>query len=200
MIPVIKPQTKPQRKVFNKRIYNFKLFMRDLVRGFHAILKLQKIPKKYHVSRRLSEKIMMAVTSVNGCRFCSWVHTEMALKSGCSIAEIKEILQSDFNNCADDEAIALAFAQHFAENRGKPTKEALRKLVDFYGIQKSESILSYIYMITIGNLTGNTIDAFEARLRGELIEDGNLLFEFLVFILGFIFHRALILKYKNNGI
>jgi len=51
----------------------------------------------------------------------------------------------------------------------------------------------------VGNLTGNTIDAFEARLKGLNVSKGNLLFEFLLYILGFPIHRALIFKYNRKN-
>jgi len=72
-------------------------------------------------------------------------------------------------------------------------------LIKYYGLEKSKAILTYIYLIMVGNLTGNTIDAFEARLKGLNVSKGNLLFEFLLYILGFPIHRALIFKYNRKN-
>lgn len=35
---------------------------------------------------------MLAVTQVNGCRYCSYVHARMALQAGLSEQEIRTVL------------------------------------------------------------------------------------------------------------
>ncbi len=46
--------------------------------------------------------------------------------------------------------------------------------------------MNRIYMMMIGNLTGNTMDAFQHRLKGGIVRDGSLYFELLVFLFGCI--------------
>ena len=127
---------------------------------------------------------MLAVTAVNKCRYCSWVHSRLSLQTGCMVAEIEAILASDFGNVDKGELVALAFAQHYAESRGKPDREAARKLLLAYGKEVASAIVTSIQAITIGNLTGNTLDAFQARLRGLHVEGGSPLLEFIVFLIG----------------
>ncbi len=127
---------------------------------------------------------MMAVTGVNGCRYCSHVHTKMALESGCSPHEIQAILNQDLGQCREDEAIALAFAQHYAETKDTPSLDAFRRVRKYYGRERARDILHYIQMITIGNLAGNTLDAFRSRLSGHPVDNGPFFFEFVFFLIG----------------
>ncbi len=129
---------------------------------------------------------MMAVTSVNGCRYCSHVHTKMALESGCSPREIQGILAQDLYGCQEDEAIALAFAQHYAETKDAPSRDAFLRMRKFYGRDRARDILHYIQLITIGNLAGNTLDAFRSRLSGYPSRNG-LIFELFFFLIGSLF-------------
>jgi AhpD family alkylhydroperoxidase len=120
---------------------------------------------------------MLAVTAVNGCKMCFFGHTTMALKSGVSEEEIHELMDSSFENSPPNEVLALTFAQHYAETGGNPSSEAFQKLVSHYGYPKACDILVYIQMISFGNLMGNTIEAFEARQQGLVVENGSPLLE-----------------------
>ncbi|MHA1305407.1 MAG: carboxymuconolactone decarboxylase family protein [Candidatus Heimdallarchaeaceae archaeon] len=139
------------------------------------------------ISRAFRERIMLVVTSVNGCRYCAWGHIDWAKESGCTDEEIEELMKFNFNICSKEESVALMFAQHYAETGGKPQDESLQRLKDFYGEEEAENILMIIRIITMGNLLGNTFDAFISRLKGKPPEEGSFFFEFFVFIFGFPF-------------
>ncbi|MHA1727584.1 MAG: carboxymuconolactone decarboxylase family protein [Promethearchaeota archaeon] len=136
------------------------------------------------ISDDFTERIMVAVTAVNGCIMCSWMHTKRAIESGCTDEEISEILCSDFQNIKKSEMIALTFAQYYAETEGEPSKKALKRLLKYYGKQKSLAIIGYIKMITVGNLLGNTIEAFEHRFKGNPPKNGSFLLELIIFLIG----------------
>ncbi len=126
---------------------------------------------------------MLAVTSVNDCRYCSFFHTKMALESGCSEGEIQSILDQDLS-CADQEEFpALAFAQHFAESRENPSRGSVKRLVAYYGVHKTRQIIASCWMITLGNLYGNTVDAYQSRLLGAPAQPGNAWFEGFLYYL-----------------
>ena len=158
---------------------------------------VRKTMKAGRVSRQFQERIMLAVTAVNDCRYCEWGHTKTALKAGCTDEELEQIMIHDFGSCDPDEVVALAYAQHYAETVDNPTTESWDKLVDFYGEEKAKDIQLVIQMVTIGNLLGNTLDAFESRLKGIPPENGSLLFEFFIYSLVFPFAIIFNKKYKK---
>jgi AhpD family alkylhydroperoxidase len=127
---------------------------------------------------------MLAVTAVNGCRYCTFVHNKLALEHGCSPEEIQDISHFNYAGLNQDEIIALAFAQHYAESRDSPSRDALKRLWQYYGKDKARDILNNIQLITVGNLTGNALDAFKSRLRGVPPEHGSFGFEFIVYLIG----------------
>ena len=137
--------------------------------------------KSGRVNGQFRERIMLAVTAVNDCRYCEWGHTKLALSEGCSEEEIEQIMTQDFGSCNPDEVIALAYAQHYAETRDNPTDEYWDKMVEFYGKQKAEEIQLIIETITMGNLLGNTLDAFESRLKGVPPKHGSFFFELYLY-------------------
>jgi AhpD family alkylhydroperoxidase len=135
------------------------------------------------VSHALREKLMVAVSGVLSCRYCTWLHSEMALTHGVNAEEVQKLLSMEIGDFPDDEAIALAFAQHYSETGGKPQEKARARLDDYYGRKKAGHIVSFVQMIYFGNLAGNTVDAFLNRLKGNPAEGSNLWSETVIFLL-----------------
>jgi AhpD family alkylhydroperoxidase len=159
---------------FSKRIYTPRSLLRDL-RGI-----LNQPPGwgakdgDGGIGRAFAEKIMLAVTAVNGCRYCSYAHSRSALANGIGEEEIDRLLSGEVGHVSPEEAPALLFAQHYAESGGQPDPEMVRRLEETYGEDKSQQILAYIRMITLGNLTGNTFDAALSRLQGRPAQGSSL--------------------------
>ncbi len=107
---------------------------------------------------------MLGATSVYGCRYCNWVHTREALRSGIEKAEVARMLEGSVDGCPEDEAVGVLYAQHWADSNGKPDAEAVRRLRETYGAQKAEAIDLTLRVIRTGNLTGNTWDQFLHRM------------------------------------
>jgi len=164
---------------FKKRTYTFKSFRRDISYMRKNRSKIKEFRKAKRLSQQFRERIMLAVTAVNECRYCAWGHSLMALNYGCTEEEIEQIMEHDFGSCNPDEVTGLAYAQHYAETGGLPTEDVKQKLVDFYGEQKAQDIQLTINMVTIGNLLGNTFDAFESRFKRLPPENGSFLFELI---------------------
>jgi AhpD family alkylhydroperoxidase len=149
---------------FRKRFYTPHTFLRDMREILTHMGAFKESVRSGRVSRAFAEKIMMAVTSVNGCRYCAYFHTKLALQEGVSPDEIQKIMAGEIGNFAKEEAVALAFAQHWAETEGQPDPEAERRFREYYGSQVSADILNWMRMINMGNLLGNTWDAVLWRL------------------------------------
>jgi AhpD family alkylhydroperoxidase len=125
---------------------------------------------KPRTSRVLREKVVLSVTSVNDCRYCAWGHTHWALAHGVSLDEVNQILGHHTAELAAKdpaEAAAILFAQHYAEHHDQFDPEAVENLRKYYSDEQIEEILAYIRAITLGNLAGNTFDAFLGRFRSH---------------------------------
>jgi len=116
------------------------------------------------------ERLMMVVTEVNGCRYCSYFHARNALMAGVSQEELRELLDRSIpKDTPAGELPALAYAQHWAESGAKPDQDAVRRLVEVYNPEKTAAIHIILRMIRVGNLLGNLGDYLLYRLTFGLV-------------------------------
>ncbi len=126
------------------------------------------------LSPAFRERLMLAVTAVNGCRYCSYFHAREALLTGIPEAEVESLLSGVVDCCPEEEAAAILYAQHWAETDANPDPEVRRKLIEIYGDDIAVAIELALRMIRMGNLMGNTWDCLLYRIslgrwgRGEL--------------------------------
>jgi len=106
------------------------------------------------VSPAFRERLMLAVTAVTGCRYCSWAHTGAALRSGISQNEVAGLLIGSVDDCPPHEAIAMLYAQHWADSDGRPDPEARERLVQSYDAETVNTIDTILHSIRIGNYIG----------------------------------------------
>jgi AhpD family alkylhydroperoxidase len=110
------------------------------------------------------ERLLLAVTSVNECRYCTWFHSRAALRSGVDAAEITALLDGRFGQAPEEERPALRYAIHWAEHDAEPDPQIRGELFQIYGSARSEAIELSLRMIRMGNMMGNTWDALLSRL------------------------------------
>ena len=116
----------------------------------------------------LREKVMLAVTSVTDCRYCQWGHTHWAMAQGVPLEEVNQILGHQIGPLeakSPAEAAAILFAQHYAENIDQFDPESIENLRRYYSDAQVAEVLAYVRAITLGSLTGNTVDALLGRFR-----------------------------------
>jgi AhpD family alkylhydroperoxidase len=135
---------------------------------------MRAMVKRDHVSISFSERIMLAVTQVNDCRYCRYYHTKKALETGMSNEEIESLLNGELGAVPQEELVALMFAQHYAESKAHPDPATTRRLVEMYGENTSREILANIRTIMIGNVYGNAFDLFQQRLKGKPVAGSTL--------------------------
>ena len=175
--------TRQRPVAFNKRTYTPRVLFATFRWMVADSDKLQSAMRSVRVGKAFSERIMLAVTAVNGCRYCSYAHTRLALQNGLSADEVQRLLGGEIGQVTPEEVPALFFAQHYAESGGRPAADALQELKDVYGSNMADEILTHIRMITMGNLSGNTIDALLSRLQGTPAEGSSLGRELLVLLM-----------------
>lgn len=151
-----------------------------------AALTLMYNRKQQLVNQHFIERIMLAVTEVNGCDACSWVHTQMALEQGMSSEEISSFLSGGDAYIQPEEAKGIIFAQHYADTKGLPQADTFQAIMAEYGKEKAGVILSAAQVMLAGNIYGAAHSAFQSRLRGRPYADSSLGYELYIQIAGIL--------------
>ena len=152
-------------------------------RAFRNLKYYKRAVKNNCLDKKFAERIMLAVTEVNGCELCSYAHTRMALEAGMDEEEIRELLAGASRSIPDGEATAILFAQHYADTKGNPSDEARGRLIDAYGRPAADGILGVTCMIMMGNVAGIPLSSFINRLKGKPVKGGNIFLELLTLII-----------------
>jgi len=152
-------------KPFKRRTYRGVIELgNDLLFPLRNRAELKQAMRGDLVSFAFRERLMLAVTAVNDCRYYSYFHAKEALKADLPEAEIRHMQDGIVDQAPAEELPALLYAQHWAESNARPDPAARQKLVDTYGPEKAEAIETILRMIRTGNLLGNTADYILFRL------------------------------------
>jgi len=118
------------------------------------------------VSPEFQERLMITVTAVNGCRYCSYYHARSALRLGFAPEEVNNLLAGEIHDPDPDELPALLYAQHWAESDARPEAELREQLYTHYPPQRAAMMETILRMIRFGNLSGNSWDYFLFCISG----------------------------------
>ncbi len=130
----------------------------DLVWPMRHRAQLRQAMRGGLVSPQFRERLMMAVTAVNQCRYCAYYHTRESERVGLTDNEIRSLLAGDLVNAPEEELPALLYAQHFAERNGRSDPVARQSLQTTYGHERAAAIETVLRLIRMGNLLGNSTD------------------------------------------
>lgn len=152
-------------KEFNRRIYpNFASFLADLKAVLAQRDQMGPLMRGELVDAAFRERLMLAVTAVNGCRYCSFAHARQALVAGIPEAQVRALQDGLLEGCPSEQLPALLYAQHWAEARGKADPAARARLIESYSPEAVVAIELALQTIQVGNLLGNTLDYALFRL------------------------------------
>ena len=179
-------------KQTTSRVFQINEQVTHIYQASKAFVLLKTRKPKSIITKQFKERIMLAITEVNGCEMCSFIHTKIALNSGMSIDEIRSLLGGT-HLTKKEEAIAIIFAQQYAYTKETPSKEAISRLVEEYGFKKAELILGLCAIITMTNGMGTSMDYFYRRLRFRRYKKSNVLLEILNPLLTMILFPTLVL-------
>jgi AhpD family alkylhydroperoxidase len=152
-------------KPFSRRTYRS---LPEALSDIRAIVgrrqQIRPLMKGETLSTAFRERLMLAVTEVNECRYCAYYHAKQALVEGLSEEELRALAEGDFGQSPREEHAALLYAQHWAEANGRPDPAAQDRLRELYEPSVAEAIELALQIIRVGNLMGNTWDAMLYRL------------------------------------
>jgi AhpD family alkylhydroperoxidase len=152
-------------KPFNRRTYpSVSAFVADLKAIMARRDQMKPLMRGEVLDAAFRERLMLAVTAVNGCRYCSYAHARQALAEGIDGGEVEALLDGVLENSPIEELPALLYAQHWAETAGKIDPAARRRIVEAYDEGTVDTIELALQTIQMGNLMGNTMDCLLYRL------------------------------------
>lgn len=175
------------KKTAGRKLYSLKETYRITYQAFRSIKAFKAAKGDGILSDPFIERIMLAVTEVNGCEVCSFAHTKMALEAGLSNEEIESMLAGVMGDAPTDEMPAIMFAQHYADLRGRPSKKSWHRILEIYGLPKAKAILGTIRVIMMGNAYGVPWSSFFNRFKGKADERSSLFYEIEMIASTFIF-------------
>jgi len=168
------PPPSPTAERFTKRTFTLPLLARSLGA---VLLRLSVLAMAYvrpSLPRALREQVMLGVNSVNGCRYCSWAHTGLALAHGVNLNELAYLLDTGtFGKMDERDTTAILFAQNFADTVRNPTPESRAALAKRFTAYERRELMAYIHAVYLGSLCGNSADAWLARFAGRKVDDGH---------------------------
>jgi AhpD family alkylhydroperoxidase len=167
---------------YNKRIATVKDFIRYYFSSAYNLKRFIFAKEKY-LDAKFMERIMLAVTEVNGCKVCAQGHAKMALESGLSEIEIQELLSNEQDKVPKHEGVGILYATHFADTDGNVGVDVTKRLYDTYEENEANAIIATIHMIMLGNVLGIAFGCFKDRFKGKFNKDSSLLRELLIFLL-----------------
>ncbi|MDD4096141.1 MAG: carboxymuconolactone decarboxylase family protein [Oscillospiraceae bacterium] len=160
-----------------RKLFSLKEIYRALVDGMRTAPLLSKARRRGEIDHLFMERIMLAVTEVNGCAICSYAHSKMALNAGMSDSEIRKMMAGSFEDTPEEQLAAILFAQHYAESRNKPDRAVWERLQERYGRPEAEGILGAVRIITMGNAMGIPWGSLCGRFRGKADSRSSILYE-----------------------
>ena len=178
------------RQTQGKPLYSLAESYIIIYKAMRTVPYMAKGEKNGWMSVELRERLMMAVTEVNGCAMCSWYHTKVALEGGMAEDEVRELLSGEFQTVPETDITAVLFAQHYADLRGKPDKAAWDKLVSQYGKNAALAMLGAIRGIMLGNLLGIPSGSLMSRLGSKRFQKdprSSLLYELTILLSSVVF-------------
>jgi len=176
--------------------YTAREYFHALVKGARSVGYLIKNRRQPLISQAFVERIMLAVTEVNGCAVCAYGHTQMALKQGFTQTEINAFLSGSSAYVTSEEAKAILFAQHYADTKGVVDPLAYAEVMKTYGDKKTAVILASIQMMMIGNIAGLPISALLRRFKGQKDPNSKLITEIGLPSLTLVFFLPALLQGK----
>ena len=150
-----------------KKLFSLFEVFQIMTLAFRSIPLLRRAKRAGVMNHAFLERIMLAVTEVNGCAMCSYYHTRVALEAGFSAGEIRNMLGGSLSDVPAEQLDGVLFAQHYADMRGKPTSGSWRRLLERYGETGAYGVLAVTRMIMMGNAVGIPSGSFLLRFRGK---------------------------------
>jgi len=116
---------------------------------------------------RMRERVMVAVSRVNACSGCTFVHQRWALRAGVSSEELEALGLDDLTALDVRSRAAVIYACALAEDRfhGPTAPEIAAAAAERLSVDEMNAIEAVARLMTLANLSVSTAEAIAARAR-----------------------------------
>lgn len=112
------------------------------------------------------QRLWLVVTSVNDCRYCRYLHSTIALRSGVSFDEVKTLSSGVITDSPAEERLRLEYGLQWAKQDGRTNPDARARLVASDGRRTVRVLELVLRVIRFANLFGSTWDLMLLKLSG----------------------------------
>jgi AhpD family alkylhydroperoxidase len=166
--------------IHQSRHFSFFYHQKLIVSAALAFAENTYLKKRKLLNLQWKERLMLAVTEVNQCTMCSWMHTNIALKAGIKDEEIKNILSGSYDEVPEKQLLSILYAQDYANRKEVINPEFKAKLIETYGVPRSRMIQNVIAVITMTTSMGIAIGKLKATFTGHHVKGSNILSELFI--------------------
>jgi|GEM_PF-352937 len=135
---------------------------------------LRSLRYNERIAGPFAAKVMLAVASEDGVAYPVRQQARYAMAQGLSAEEVRSLGRGELAAATMDEAPALYFAQHYAEREGHPDEDMLQRLTTTYGPRMAHDLVTFLQLLTLTKVAGNTFDALLSRILGHPSPDTTL--------------------------
>jgi len=136
---------------------------------------------KQEVDAGFREQLMLAVSQLNGCIYCSWGHHEWAQISGVSNEELARLEQLDPTGFDRRKWVAISYVRALVKENFERVQPQLRRAMQHkYSAREIRDIELIAKVMDVGNRGSNTFDAMRSRLKGVPAVDSRIVDELIL--------------------
>ncbi len=129
----------------------------------------------------LRESIMIAVSEVNACRWCSYAHQTWGREVGLDESDVAMLADGQVALPNARRAAAVAYARERAEAGFGPLPEPLRaRLRSVFDARDADRVEVVARLMHQANMSGNGLDALLARWQGQRPRDSRLVDDLVI--------------------
>jgi AhpD family alkylhydroperoxidase len=140
--------------------------VRDLAALTRRAKPLAAVYARGRVEGALRERVMLAVSRVNACRGCTFVHTRWALRSGVTPDELDALGLNDLSRLDRRSRAAVVYATALAERRFRsPPADVVAAAAAEFTPAEIEAVEAVARMMAFANLSANMAQRLLERVR-----------------------------------
>jgi AhpD family alkylhydroperoxidase len=140
-----------------------------------------KIWQKHEIEAGFREELMLAVSTLNDCKYCAWGHHEWAHAAGIPDDELDHIEHGDPEGINKAKWVAISYVVALVSSEYKDVPDELaQEMQAMYSENEIKEIELVAKIMDIANRGANTFDAMLSRLHGKPAHDSHFIDELVL--------------------